>query len=125
MVGGAASSQSEVPRPDLRLVAPAALAWLSTGWVLVAPMRWALLVAGACLLLGAVAGGTKRWQIAALFAIVAVCVAVGTLRVGAVASSPLAEMAGQGAVVRADVVLDGDVRVVGQPGRERERGEPR
>lgn len=119
MVGGAASSQSEVPRPDLRLVAPAALAWLSTGWVLVAPMRWALLVAGACLLLGAVAGGTKRWQIAALFAIVAVCVAVGTLRVGAVASSPLAEMAGQGAVVRADVVLDGDVRVVGQPGRER------
>ena len=51
--------------------------------------------------------------------LVLLCMVCASLRAGQLARSPVAVAAGEGAVVVAEVRLTSDVRIVGQPGRER------
>ncbi|MBO1031165.1 ComEC/Rec2 family competence protein [Tessaracoccus sp. SD287] len=104
---------------DLRLVAPAALAWLTTWWVLTASPRAAVACAVTAAASALVAGSRRGWAAAALCLVVLACAGLGALRVGSLTSSPLAEAAAESALVHAELVLTSDAKVVGRPGMER------
>ncbi|MGA4508491.1 ComEC/Rec2 family competence protein [Propionibacteriaceae bacterium G1746] len=115
-------SESVQPEPepiDLRLVPLAAGAWLAGWWALTASGRWVLVAMGCAIVAAGLAMARRYWHLAALGLVVATVLGVSLLRVGAVQASPLAHAGVDGALVLAEVVLTTDVRVVGQPGRER------
>ncbi|MGD8214536.1 ComEC/Rec2 family competence protein [Aestuariimicrobium sp. Y1814] len=109
---------SEAPL-DLRLVPLAAAAWLVTWWVLTASPGWVLALVGPAFAGAVVAVLARRWAVAGLCVVVVACAGVGLVRAGALGSSPLGRAADESALVVAEVVLTSDVRVVGQPGRQR------
>lgn len=115
-------AESSIRRLDLRLVLPAGGAWLATGWALTASGHAALLVALGMALVTAIALGRRtpvaRW-VGLTGAVTLLCLVLAVVRVSALAASPVAEAGRLGAALTAEVVVDSDVRVVGDPGRER------
>ncbi|WP_022910569.1 ComEC/Rec2 family competence protein [Aestuariimicrobium kwangyangense] len=106
---GAADRPAE--RPDLRMVATAAIGWAVTFFCLTATSPSIVLVAGGGAVLAMAAAARGRWQLSAV-AVVGCCLAVTTsLRVGLVHDSPTADLAAQRAAGSLTCVVTSDVRL--------------
>lgn len=113
------SARDRQTRVDLRLVLPAGASWLLVMWVLTAPVGHWLAVVGGLVVVVGLCCWRGCWAGACVLLLIMLALIGGGLRVGQQQRSPLAAVAARGGVVEVEVVTATDVRLVGQPGRQR------